>query len=57
MNDPRIKSLAKTLVKYCVRAQPQEIISITSSLEAEPLVTSTYEELIRSGASPSTLSC
>ncbi|NKB24507.1 MAG: aminopeptidase [Kiritimatiellae bacterium] len=52
MNDPRIKSLAKTLVKYCVRAQPQEIISITSSLEAEPLVTSTYEELIRSGASP-----
>jgi len=52
MSDLRIRNLARTLTHYCVRARPQELIGINTTLEATPLVIALYEELIRAGAHP-----
>lgn len=52
MSDQRLKNLARTLVKYSVKAKREETIAITSSLESTPLVVAVYEELMRAGAYP-----
>ncbi len=52
MPDPRILNLARTLVRYCVGAQPREIIGVNAPTVAEPLVLAVYEDLLRAGAHP-----
>lgn len=52
MSDQRIQNLAKVLVKYSTRAQPEEVIGITSSTAAMPLIEASYEELLKAGAWP-----
>ena len=52
MNDPRIYKLAKLLVHYCVRAQPDDIIAVNTTTEAVNLVDEIHNELLRAGARP-----
>ena len=52
MKDIRIQNLAKTLVRYSVRAKSRELIAVDGTAQAEPMVIAVYEELIRAGAFP-----
>jgi len=52
MNDPRIQHLAEILTRYCVRAKSKELVGVTTTTEAEPLVLALYERLLRAGAYP-----
>jgi aminopeptidase len=52
MTDPRVSSLARILVRYCVEADPGETVGVTFSVTAMPLVLAVYEELLRAGAFP-----
>src|SRR5690348_5057693 len=50
--DPRIARWAKTLVAYCLDVRPGQVVVITSSPLAEPLIAATYREVLRAGAHP-----
>ncbi len=50
--DERVGKLARTLVRYSIRARKSETIGLQASPEAEPLVLALYEELLRAGAYP-----
>lgn len=52
MLDPRIARWAKTLVGYCLDVQPGQVVVITASPLAEPLIAATYREVLRAGAHP-----
>ncbi|MGO8951306.1 MAG: aminopeptidase [Ktedonobacterales bacterium] len=52
MADPRIARWAKTLVGYCLDIQPGQVVVMHSTPLAEPLITATYQEVLRAGAYP-----
>lgn len=52
MSDPRIRSLAKILVRYSIAAESRQTVAVNASPVAEPLVEAVYEELVRAGAWP-----
>ena len=52
MKDPRIENLAKLLVNYCVEVQPGDRVLLNGSIEAMPLVTETYRQVLRAGGHP-----
>ena len=50
--DQRVKNLARTVVRYSVKAKKGELIAIESTSVAEPLIEAVYEELLQAGAYP-----
>ena len=50
--DSRISRWAKTLVGYCLDVRPGEIVQITATSAAEPLVAEAYREVLRAGGHP-----
>lgn len=52
MADPRVEKLAQLLVEYCVAVQPDDRVLVTGSVEALPLVTETYRQVVRAGGHP-----
>ena len=52
MRDQRADALAKILVQYSTRVQPDDVCVIQSTTEAEPLVQAIYEEVLRAGGLP-----
>jgi len=52
MNDPRIRNLAKVLVRYSIRARKSETVGVSGDVPVEPLIIAVYEELLRVGAFP-----
>jgi len=54
MPDPRIRNLAKTLVRYSIGARKMNSVGISGTTAAEPLITAVYEELLDVGAFPVT---
>lgn len=54
MADPRIRRLARTLVRYSIGARKLQTIGVSGTTAAEPLITALYEELLAVGAFPAT---
>src|ERR671916_3445067 len=52
MRDQRADALAKILVRYSTRVQPDDVCVIQSTTQAEPLVQAIYEEVLRAGGLP-----
>lgn len=52
MRDPRVESLARTLVGYSTEVNEGEIVAIDGESPAEPLLLAVYEEVLRAGAHP-----
>ncbi|HIE10061.1 MAG TPA: aminopeptidase [Kiritimatiellae bacterium] len=52
MEDPRVRNLARILVRYSIRAREGQTVSVDATPQAEPLVKAVYLELIRAGAFP-----
>jgi aminopeptidase len=52
MNDPRVRNLARIIVRYSIEARAGEAVGVTCAAVGMPLVVETYEELIRAGAFP-----
>lgn len=52
MSDSRLNKLAKVLVNYSIAAKPGQLVRISGSSVAEPLVIELYRELITAGAHP-----
>jgi aminopeptidase len=52
MRDQRADALAQILVRYSTNVQPDDVCVIQSTTEAEPLVQSIYEEVLRAGGLP-----
>ncbi|GHO45647.1 aminopeptidase [Ktedonospora formicarum] len=52
MRDIRIERWAKTLVQYSLYIKPGDVVAIHSTLEAKPLISAVYEEILRAGAHP-----
>lgn len=52
MSDTRLEMFARLLAHYAIKAQPQEIIGVETSTEAEALVEPLYVELLKAGAFP-----
>nr|BBH92654.1 aminopeptidase [Thermogemmatispora argillosa] len=52
MYDQRLARWARTLVDYCLQAQPGQLIAIQSTPLAAPLIENVYRELLRVGAYP-----
>ncbi len=52
MSDPRVKNLASLLVNYSVDVQPGEQVLLNGTVQALPLVTETYREIVRAGGFP-----
>jgi aminopeptidase len=50
--DPRIERWAKTLTGYCLDVQPGQVVQITSTPLAEPLIAAVYREVLRAGGHP-----
>jgi aminopeptidase len=50
--DPRITRWARTLVGYCLEVQPGQIVLISATPAAEPLVAEVYREVLRAGGHP-----
>ncbi|MFO7871304.1 MAG: aminopeptidase [Kiritimatiellia bacterium] len=50
--DPRIRNLARVLVRYCVSASRGQCVGISGGTESESLIVAVYEELLRCGAFP-----
>jgi aminopeptidase len=50
--DPRIERWAHTLVNYCLEVRPDEIVQISATPVAEPLITQVYREVLRAGGHP-----
>lgn len=52
MRDPRLESLAKTLINYSIEAKKDEIVSIQGPYETKPLLLELMKEINRIGAIP-----
>ncbi len=52
MNDPRLAKLAHLLVTYSAEIKPGQLVRISGSTVAEPLVIELYRQLISIGAHP-----
>ncbi len=52
MHDPRVSKLANVLVNYSAEVQANQLVRISASSIAEPLVVEIYREVIRAGAHP-----
>jgi len=52
MEDPRVRKLARTLVRYSIEAKRMSTVGIAISSEAEPLAVALYEEVLKAGAFP-----
>jgi aminopeptidase len=52
MQDPRIAKLADVLVNYSARVKQDDLVRITASTVAEPLVVALYRAVIRAGGYP-----
>lgn len=52
MKDRRIEKLAQTLVDYCVEVQPGDKVFLNGTVDALPLVTETYRQILRAGGHP-----
>ena len=52
MSDPRVRNLAKILVRYSIGVQERQTVAVSATPAAEPLAEALYEELIRAGAWP-----
>lgn len=50
MTDPRVSSLARVLVRYCLELQPGKELQIEAPYLAEPLVREVYREAVIAGA-------
>jgi aminopeptidase len=52
MTDPRVSSLARVLIRYCLDLQSGKELQINSTYLAEPLVREVYREALLAGAYP-----
>jgi aminopeptidase len=52
MKDPRLAKLAEVLVNYSVAVKPGQLVRISSSMVASPLVVEIYREVVRAGGNP-----
>jgi aminopeptidase len=52
MRDQRVENLAKILVQYSTGVKKDDVVVISGASSAEPLVLSTYEEVLRAGGYP-----
>jgi len=52
MRDPRLNKLAKVLVSYSVGVKPGQLVRISGSSVAEPLIVELYREVIAAGGHP-----
>src|SRR5687768_2311219 len=52
MQDPRLSRLAGVLVNYSIDAKPDQLVRITGSPLATPLVMEIYRKVIEAGAHP-----
>lgn len=51
--DERIQRHARILTQYSVAARSKEVVTVDGTPEAEPLIISIHEELLKAGAYPS----
>ncbi|HMP72418.1 MAG TPA: aminopeptidase [Kiritimatiellia bacterium] len=52
MDSDALRKFADLLASYSIYAKPKETISVEGTTEAEPLISATYEALLRTGAYP-----
>jgi aminopeptidase len=52
MRDQRAEALAKILVQYSTKVQPEDVCVINGATSAEALVLAVYEEVLRAGGHP-----
>jgi aminopeptidase len=52
MTDPRVKNLARILVQYSTKIQPNDFVAIYGRPVAAPLIREVYREVFRAGAKP-----
>ncbi|HRE24995.1 MAG TPA: aminopeptidase, partial [Anaerolineales bacterium] len=52
MADPRITRLAHVLSDYCLDVQPGQVIVVTGSPLADPLLRAVYQRILERGAQP-----
>jgi len=52
MNDPRIEKLARVLVQYSVAVRKDDLVVISASPTATPLVAAAYKEVLLAGGHP-----
>ena len=52
MADPRLERLAETLVNYSLAVQPEQLVLLQGGVEAEPLLTEVYRQVLRAGGNP-----
>jgi aminopeptidase len=55
LSDPRIDSLARLLVEYCVATRPGDWVQINADLGAQPLVERIYAYVLGAGGHPTVL--
>jgi aminopeptidase len=54
MPDPRMMNLAKILVEYSVKVEPNDTVAIIGTHLAEPLIHAVFREVLRAGGHPQT---
>jgi aminopeptidase len=54
MPDPRMVNLAKILVEYSVKVEPNDTVAIIGTHLAEPLINAVFREVLRAGGNPQT---
>jgi aminopeptidase len=52
MADPRVETVAKILVDYSVKVQPNQLVRIIGAAEGAPLILAVYREVLEHGAHP-----
>jgi aminopeptidase len=52
VTDPRVVNLARTLVQYSTKVQPNDFVAIYGQPAAAPLIREIYREVLQSGARP-----
>ena len=52
MTDPRVVNLARTLVQYSTKVQPNDFVAIYGQPVAATLIREVYREVLQSGARP-----
>ncbi len=52
MMDPRVTRLAQVLVRYCVKVQRGELVAVTGTPVAEPLIEAVGHEVLKAGGYP-----
>jgi aminopeptidase len=50
MTDPRVVNLARILVQYSTKVQPQDQVIVVGDMAAVPLIREVYREVLRAGA-------